>query len=288
MFPLSSRQLLLQAPAQARPVSSRAQPGQVRRPVPIDIYLPRPSPSSSFPSYSRPHPTHQPTFHPLNQPASKDQSLDHLDLVTPQTQHHHVGTTFQSRLCRPGPRHLPSQGEAQTELCRRSWRQERQRPWYVIAPKPPLSHDPALARVPRSTANLSCSYTEAEGIDLQIAIETQKTGWKINTSPSTIEEKEILKKHLTEPPVKRIDLHFPLGMEVTARNLKGVTIKDAMDAIHKAYKKRSDDELDKPYLMGFEWDKEESWTRLVVHLSPNSTQAMSSGGKKKKNKKDEE
>jgi len=27
-------------------------------------------------------------------------------------------------------------------------------------------------------------------------------------------------------------------MEVTARNLKGVTIKDAMDAIYKAYKKR--------------------------------------------------
>lgn len=27
-------------------------------------------------------------------------------------------------------------------------------------------------------------------------------------------------------------------MEVTARNLKGVTIKDALDAIHKAYKKR--------------------------------------------------
>ncbi|KAF9875920.1 hypothetical protein CkaCkLH20_06366 [Colletotrichum karsti] len=129
---------------------------------------------------------------------------------------------------------------------------------------------------------------EASGTELQIAIETQKTGWKINTSPNTIEEKEILKKHLTEPPVKRIDLHFPLGMEVTARNLKGVTIKDALDAIHKAYKKRSDDELDKPYLMGFEWDKEESWTRLIVHLSPNSTQQMSSGGKKKKNKKEEE
>lgn len=43
---------------------------------------------------------------------------------------------------------------------------------------------------------------------------------------------------LTKPPVKKIDLHFPLGMEVTARNLKGVTIKDAMDAIYKAYKKR--------------------------------------------------
>ena len=53
-----------------------------------------------------------------------------------------------------------------------------------------------------------------------------------------MEDPAILKLHLTKPPVKRIDLHFPLGMEVTARNLKGVTIKDALDAIHKAYKKR--------------------------------------------------
>lgn len=61
---------------------------------------------------------------------------------------------------------------------------------------------------------------------------------KVNTSPNTVEEKDILKKFLTEPPVKKIDLHFPLGLEVTARNLKGVTIKDAMDAIHKQFKKR--------------------------------------------------
>lgn len=60
----------------------------------------------------------------------------------------------------------------------------------------------------------------------------------MNTSPNTVEEKEILKKLLTDPPVKKIDLHFPLGLEVTARNLKGVTIKDAMDAIHKQFKKR--------------------------------------------------
>lgn len=53
-----------------------------------------------------------------------------------------------------------------------------------------------------------------------------------------MDDPSILKLHLTKPPVKRIDLHFPLGMEVTARNLKGVTIKDALDAIHKAYKKR--------------------------------------------------
>jgi hypothetical protein len=79
---------------------------------------------------------------------------------------------------------------------------------------------------------------EAEGRDLELAPETQKTGWKINTSPGTIEDPAILKLPLSEPPVKRIDLHFPLGKEVTARNLKGVTIKDALDAIHKAYKKR--------------------------------------------------
>ena len=51
-------------------------------------------------------------------------------------------------------------------------------------------------------------------------------------------EKGYLKKLLTEPPVKRIDLHFPLGLEVTARNLKGVTIKDALDAIYKQYRKK--------------------------------------------------
>ena len=79
---------------------------------------------------------------------------------------------------------------------------------------------------------------EAEGTELSIAPETQKTGWKINTSPNSVEDKEILKKLLTTPPIKKIDLHFPLGLEVTARNTKGVTIKDAMDAIHKAFKKR--------------------------------------------------
>jgi hypothetical protein len=38
--------------------------------------------------------------------------------------------------------------------------------------------------------------------------------------------------------VRKVDLHFPLGLEVTARNLKGVTIKDALDAIHKQFKKK--------------------------------------------------
>jgi hypothetical protein len=53
-----------------------------------------------------------------------------------------------------------------------------------------------------------------------------------------VEDKEYLKKFLTTPPVKKIDLHFPLGLEVTARNLKGVTIKDALDAIYKQFRKK--------------------------------------------------
>lgn len=53
---------------------------------------------------------------------------------------------------------------------------------------------------------------------------------------------------------------------------------------------QSDDELDNPYLAGFEWDKEECWTRLVVHLQKNPAIEKiggGGGGKKKKNKKNE-
>ncbi|KAK3316469.1 hypothetical protein B0H66DRAFT_604756 [Apodospora peruviana] len=134
-----------------------------------------------------------------------------------------------------------------------------------------------------SSANgvMNINDLEAQQIELKIAPETQKLGWKINTSPTTVDDKEYLKKMLTTPPVKKIDLHFPLGLEVTARNLKGVTIKDALDAIHKQFKKRADDELDLAYLAGFEWDKEESWTRLVVHLKKDAGQQMSSKKKKK-------
>lgn len=61
---------------------------------------------------------------------------------------------------------------------------------------------------------------------------------KLNKSSSTVEDPAVLKLPLTEPKLKSIALHFPLGLEVTARNLKGVTIKDALDAIHKQFKKR--------------------------------------------------
>lgn len=58
-----------------------------------------------------------------------------------------------------------------------------------------------------------------------------------------MDDKEVLKKLLCTPPIKKIDLHFPLGLEVTARNLKGVTIKDALDAIHKQFKKKASTDL---------------------------------------------
>jgi hypothetical protein len=61
---------------------------------------------------------------------------------------------------------------------------------------------------------------------------------KLNKNPNTIEDKDALKKFLVTPPVKKIDLHFPLGLNITARNLKGVTIKDAVDAIYKQFKKK--------------------------------------------------
>lgn len=83
----------------------------------------------------------------------------------------------------------------------------------------------------------SC-LAEATKTEIQIAIETQKLNWKLNTSPASLGEPEILKKFLCTPPVKRIDLAFPLGLEVTARNMKGVTIKDALDAIYKQFKKK--------------------------------------------------
>ncbi|CAI7644581.1 unnamed protein product [Penicillium bialowiezense] len=125
---------------------------------------------------------------------------------------------------------------------------------------------------------------EKQKIEITLPIETQKTGWKLNTSPNTIEDKDILKMLLINPPVKKINLHFPLGLEVTARNSKGVTIKDALDVIYKQFKKKADDELDNPYLAGFEWDKDECWTRLVVHQTKQGAPAPPSKKSKKKAK----
>ncbi|KAI9928527.1 hypothetical protein ASPWEDRAFT_24518 [Aspergillus wentii DTO 134E9] len=161
-----------------------------------------------------------------------------------------------------------------------------------ISPKDEKAPDKGLKKTHRRLSSQGAEGVwnikdlEAQRIEITLPIETQKTGWKLNTSPSTIEDKDILKLQLINPPVKKIDLHFPLGLEVTARNLKGVTIKDALDAIYKQFKKKADDEMDKPYLAGFEWDKDESWTRLIVHQTkqvPTNQQPS----KKTKKKKDD-
>jgi len=129
----------------------------------------------------------------------------------------------------------------------------------------------------------SINDLEKEGVDLKIAPETQKLNWRLNTSPSTVEDKEALQKLLCHPPIKKIDLHWPLGLKVTARNNKGVTIRDALDAIHKQFKKKADDELDAPYLAGFEWDREECYTVFIVHQK--KTGDVPSGGASSKKKK---
>ena len=46
---------------------------------------------------------------------------------------------------------------------------------------------------------------------------------------------------------------------------------------------QADDELDDPYLAGFEWDREESYTKFIVHQKKTGD-APSGGSKKKKNK----
>ena len=45
--------------------------------------------------------------------------------------------------------------------------------------------------------------------------------------------------------------------------------------------------MEEPYLAGFEWDKEDSWTKFKVHQKKTGD-APSGGGKKKKGKKDED
>jgi len=110
----------------------------------------------------------------------------------------------------------------------------------------------------------SIADLEKEQTELKINSDTLGLNWKVNTSPGTIEGVD-LKKPLVTPLIKKIDLQFPTGIEVTARNMKGVTIRDALDAIHKPLKKKADDELDEPYFKGFEHDPEK-YTKFMVHF----------------------
>lgn len=44
--------------------------------------------------------------------------------------------------------------------------------------------------------------------------------------------------------------------------------------------------MEKPYLAGFEWDKDESWTSLIVHQTKQGPPQQTSGKKSKKKKND--
>ncbi|KAK0257932.1 hypothetical protein LTR91_007667 [Friedmanniomyces endolithicus] len=157
------------------------------------------------------------------------------------------------------------------------------------APASPGESKPRHRRTSSTVSGVfNINDLEKEGVELKIAPETQKLNWKVNSSPATIDEKEILHKLLCHPPIKKIDLHFPLGLEVTARNMKGVTIKDACDAIYKQFKKKADDELENPYLAGFEWDREECYTKFIVHQKKTGDAPSGGSGKKKKAKAGEE
>jgi hypothetical protein len=153
----------------------------------------------------------------------------------------------------------------------------------------PASPSESKIRHRRTSSTVSGVFNindlEKENTDIHIAPETQKLNWKLNTSPSNVEDKEVLKKMLTTPPLKRIDLAFPLGLTVTARNLRGVTIKDALDAIYKQFKKKADDEFSDPYLKGFEWDREECYTRFIVHQMKTGERPAGESKKKRKGSK---
>ena len=51
-------------------------------------------------------------------------------------------------------------------------------------------------------------------------------------------------------------------------------------AILTSFPLQADDELELPVLAGFEWDPEESWTRLVVHQKKEGAPPPKKKGKK--------
>jgi len=48
---------------------------------------------------------------------------------------------------------------------------------------------------------------------------------------------------------------------------------------------QQDDEFEKPYLAGFEWDPEEDYTRFVVHQTSSATSSFGKDQSSKKKKK---
>ena len=161
---------------------------------------------------------------------------------------------------------------------------------------------------PGSIMVLTTTLTAENKTSIEVTKETQGTGWyvtcreaprifyiltlgcyvkrKVNTSPMTVEEKEILGKQLVEPPVKAIDLYLnePMPgdqeapMFVTARSRTGVTIKDALTAIHKHYRKKASQYVSTllPTQLAF-CPNSHAVIRKMMKLGQNRTSQASSG-----------
>jgi len=123
--------------------------------------------------------------------------------------------------------------------------------------------------------------------------EIAQLGWKINASTSSAADKEVLKKMLTDPPVKSIEFCMPLtsdtaGIEFKVVKPKGVTIKDVMDKLSKKYKDKHDEDLpfgeQRAFLQGFVWNAH--LQKFIVQLGEESL-GGGSGKKKKKEKKED-
>lgn len=59
-------------------------------------------------------------------------------------------------------------------------------------------------------------------------------------------------------------------------HLVGIVIHETNTSFPQA-----DDELDLPYLAGFEWDREECYTRFIVHQKATGAPSSSKSKKKK-------
>ncbi|KAL6890691.1 hypothetical protein GGI43DRAFT_415515 [Trichoderma evansii] len=154
-----------------------------------------------------------------------------------------------------------------------------------------LSSSPPKEKGHRRTSSSAAGVMTINEINeshapLKLALETQQTAWKINQRPKDLDNDQLLTVSLTTPPIKSITLKFPHGKEVVARNMKGLTIGDAMSAIYKANKNRADDELDNPYLKGFAWEEGVNYFEVHLQSQPATGMSSSGGGKKKKKNKD--
>ena len=107
----------------------------------------------------------------------------------------------------------------------------------------------------------------------------------MNTSPTTVEEKEILSVHLVTPPVRAINIHLneprkdssEIPIVLTARNKEGVTIKDALAAIYKHYRKKVSRCVIVPLLLERTFSNWTRTNRKIMSSTKNHTLRVSSG-----------